>query len=80
MTINILTFGIAKDIVGSKKINFDLPEGSSVGDLKTKLMAQYPAFYDLKSLQIAVNEDVASNEVIIQAIDEIALIPPVSGG
>jgi molybdopterin synthase sulfur carrier subunit len=80
MKINILTFGIAKDIIGSRNMELELPEGSSVGYLKELLVASYPAFSDLKSLQVAVNEEFASNELILTAKDDIALIPPVSGG
>jgi molybdopterin synthase sulfur carrier subunit len=80
MKINILTFGITKDIIGNRTIEMELPEGSSVGYLKQVLLNSFPAFSDLKSLQVAVNEEFASNEFIITSQDEIALIPPVSGG
>jgi molybdopterin converting factor subunit 1 len=80
LKINILTFGIAKDIVGLRKIEFDLPEGSSVGNLKELLMASFPTLSDLKSLQVAVNEEFAIDALVVTAEDEIALIPPVSGG
>jgi molybdopterin converting factor subunit 1 len=80
MKINILTFGIVKDIIGSRNMELELPEGSSVGYLKEILVASFPAFSDLKSLQVAVNEEFASNELVITSKDAIALIPPVSGG
>ena len=80
MQVNILAFGITKDILGKTLVNIDIPEGSSVKQLKEKLIATYPKMQELTSLLIAVNEEYGDELQIIQARDEIALIPPVSGG
>ena len=57
MTLEIMAFGITKDIVGKTLINFDLPDGSSVKELKEKLAENYPEMKALTSLLIAVNEE-----------------------
>lgn len=80
MKVHILAFGITKDIVGGSTFEFQIEEGSNVGQLKKHLQQQYPAFEDLASLAIAVNSEYASEELVIKAADEIVLIPPVSGG
>ena len=80
MQIDILAFGITKDILGNTLVNIDIPEGSSVQQLKEKLIATYPKMQELTCLLIAVNEEYGDEQQIIQAGDEIALIPPVSGG
>jgi len=80
MTLEIMAFGITKDIVGKTLINFDLPEGSSVKELKEKLTESYPEMKALTSLLIAVNEEYGDETHILNERDEIALIPPVSGG
>ena len=80
MQIDILAFGITKDILGKTLVNIEIPEGSSVQQLKEKLIASYPKMQELTSLLIAVNEEYGDEKQIIQAGDEIALIPPVSGG
>ncbi len=80
MQVNILAFGITKDILGKTLVNIDIPEGSSVKQLKEKLIVTYPKMQELTSLLIAVNEEYGDELQIIQAGDEIALIPPVSGG
>jgi molybdopterin synthase sulfur carrier subunit len=80
MILKILTFGIARDIVGSSTFNFDAPEGITVAELKQKLLDHYPTFGNLSSLLIAVNEDYGDDETVIFERDDIALIPPVSGG
>lgn len=80
MVVEIMAFGITKDIVGKTLINFELPDGSSVKELKEKLEASYPRMQELKSLLIAVNEEYGDETHILSERDEIALIPPVSGG
>lgn len=80
MTIEIMAFGITKDIVGKTLINFELPDGSSVKELKEKLTESYPRMKALTSLLIAVNEEYGDETLILTERDEIALIPPVSGG
>ncbi len=80
MVLEIMAFGITKDIVGKTLINFELPEGSSVKELKEQLETNYPRMQELKSLLIAVNEEYGDETHILSERDEIALIPPVSGG
>ncbi|MFK7980088.1 MAG: MoaD/ThiS family protein [Saprospiraceae bacterium] len=80
MVLEIMAFGITKDIVGKTILNFELPEGSSVKELKEQLEANYPKMQELKSLLIAVNEEYGDETHILSEKDEIALIPPVSGG
>ena len=76
----ILLFGVTRDILGSESGSVSLPEGSSVYDLRTKLIADFPALGKLNSLMIAVNNEYAEDSTLINSSDEIALIPPVSGG
>jgi molybdopterin synthase sulfur carrier subunit len=80
MTLDIMAFGITKDIVGSTLFQFELESGTTVKELKTALEKKYPEIKALKSLLIAVNEEYGNENQIITATDEIALIPPVSGG
>ena len=79
MTINILAFGIAKDIFGGSSIVVELG-GKTVGDLKELLEEKYPRLKQLASFMIAVNNEYGSNDLLIKQGDEIAIIPPVSGG
>ena len=80
MNIRILLFGITRDIVGSSSINVDINENENVEDLMSQLRSMYPGFNDLKSLMVAVNSEYAEKEMVLKQSDEIALIPPVSGG
>ena len=80
--MNVLFFGIAKDIVGSSQITISKREAipNSVADLKRLLLDSYPEFLKLKSLAIAVNSEYAADDVSLNGNEEIAIIPPVSGG
>ena len=78
--MKILAFGIAKDIVGSHQIAFPVKTDLYAEDLKTLLFQKYPGLSDLPSLAISVNLWYAEAGTLIHPQDEVALIPPVSGG
>jgi len=80
MTVNILAFGIAKDIFGASTIKVDLADTALTADLKQALEQQYPRLKQLASYMVAVNNEYAGDELVLDARDEIAIIPPVSGG
>lgn len=79
MRYTIQAFGIAKDIMGGRETKLDVTE-ASVGALKQQLFALYPELNALNTLMIAVNHAYASDDQVITDGDEIAIIPPVSGG
>ncbi|MFP2997139.1 MoaD/ThiS family protein [Spongiivirga sp. MCCC 1A20706] len=80
--MNILLFGIAKDIVGQSVLEVEDGANSprTVGELKNYIVQQYPKFQELSSLAIAVNSNYASDMMKVNDGDEVAIIPPVSGG
>lgn len=80
MTINILAFGIAKDIIKGNTLNFEITQQATIGDLKTALCNQFPEFTKLRSFSIAVNESYQADDFVLSPNDEIVIIPPVSGG
>ncbi|MCB0569446.1 MAG: MoaD/ThiS family protein [Phaeodactylibacter sp.] len=80
MQVNILAFGIARDILGAGSITLDVPEQATVSELKELLCSRYPRFEKLASMAIALNAEYASDTQVICAGDEIVIIPPVSGG
>jgi len=79
MKIHIKLFGIAKEIAKNSILELELSQGT-VADLRSAIMTQYPKMGDLKSVMVAVNSEYANDDVIITEKDEVALIPPVSGG
>ncbi len=80
MKITVLGFGIAKDIFGLSEIHLDVNEGLNVSDLRSVLEEGYPQLNKLKSYMLAIDEEYAEDSQIINSGNEIAVIPPVSGG
>jgi len=80
MEIQILAFGIAKDIFGSSMITANLPEHANTNELKLLLETQYPRLKQLASYMLAVNNEYVTTPKELLISDEIAVIPPVSGG
>ena len=78
--IKLLFFGITHDIAGSTEMEWQISPSQTVGDLRKQLQVNYPKFRELKSFAIAVNEEYAAEDNILHAMDEVAIIPPVSGG
>lgn len=79
MTATILAFGIAKDIFGGSSIQMEL-QGNAVAELKEALERQYPRLKQIASYMVAVNNEYAADDLLLTGQDEIAIIPPVSGG
>lgn len=80
MECEVLLFGVAKEIAGDSKTVVSFDTAGTVGDLMSALKKQYPEFDRLNSFVIAVNNEYADTEHIINEGDEVAVIPPVSGG
>lgn len=79
MSQTILLFGVTKDILGGSTHDTG-GSFATVGELRHYLYDTYPQLEKLNSLMIAVNNDYANDDAPLQPSDEIALIPPVSGG
>lgn len=81
MRVRVKLFAAMRDLTGDEVVEVDVPDGATVGDLRRELGKLLPlARTLLQRSAVAVNHDVAENEAILQAADEVAVIPPVSGG
>lgn len=79
--MKIRCFGIARDITGVDEVELDiLTEGVSVANLKSELLQAYPGLSMVSQFFIAINHEYGGDEDIVTTNDEIAIIPPVSGG
>lgn len=76
--MKLKVFGVARDIMGGKEV--EVKTVQNVAELKKLLLTDFPKLKELNSLLIAVNQTYASDEISIAETDEIAIIPPVSGG
>lgn len=81
MRLRVLFFGVLKELAGKSSEEFDLPENSTLRDLLGHYQSQIPQMRSsLPSIAIAVNQQYAALDTELHADDEIALLPPVSGG
>jgi molybdopterin converting factor subunit 1 len=81
MRVVIRLFARLRDIAGSADLIRDAPAGATVADVWRSLVAEYPemARYD-SSISSAVNADYAKMTAALADGDEVAFLPPVSGG
>jgi MoaE-MoaD fusion protein len=81
MRVRVLFFGMLKDLVGKSEDSIDLPAGASVRDVLAQYGSRIPHFSEsLNSLAVAVNQQYAAPDTVLKPSDEVALLPPVSGG
>ena len=81
MQVRVLFFGILKQVIGKSVDLIDLPEGASLRDLLSRYESQVPTLkQSLPSLALAVNQQYAGPDTPLTPNDEVALLPPVSGG
>ena len=81
MRVRILFFGVLKEIAGGSADTLELPQDSSVADVLLHYEVEIPRLREsLPSLALAVNREYAGPATKLKENDEIALLPPVSGG
>ncbi|AGA27578.1 molybdopterin converting factor subunit 1 [Singulisphaera acidiphila] len=81
MQVTIRLFALAKQIVGRSELPLQLPESATVADLRQELARAYPELAPLiPNLMVAIESEYADDPRAIQEGEEVALIPPVSGG
>lgn len=80
MKVHLVAYGIARDILNARRVEFELNTGDSIAELKMKLMIRFPEFNSLKSLSFAVGDEYREETYSLKDEDEVAIIPPVSGG
>lgn len=78
--MKVLAFGIVKDIFNNSIVDVDLEDGVTIEKFKTLLEKKYPRLNQLGSYMISVNNEYAALNYVIHKGDEVAIIPPVSGG
>lgn len=81
MVVTLRLFAVARSVAGNDSIQLDLPTGATIAQLRSALLARLPELEPMTmALRFAVNEDYASEDTVVCAEDDLACIPPVSGG
>jgi molybdopterin converting factor small subunit len=81
MKIRLRLFALAKDLAGRADLDVELRSGAAVADLRREIVEIVPAIAPLaRTSMFAVASQYVSNEFTLKDGDEVACIPPVSGG
>ena len=81
LIITIRLFAGHREAVGKAETTVDIPEGSTVGHLAHEVTRTHPSITaDASRLVVAVNQEFVDHSHVLEVGDEVALIPPVSGG
>ena len=79
--IKLLFFATLREGTGKKSMEFDLPAGATVGELKARLVETFPALEAvMPSTLVSINREFAEDDAVIPEGAEVALFPPVAGG
>jgi molybdopterin converting factor subunit 1 len=79
--VTVRLFSIAKEIAGFDTREMNVPPGAHAALILEKLTIAHPRFNAwVPSMRLAVNQEYVSGERVLQDGDEVAVIPPVSGG
>lgn len=81
MQIKVLLFAQCADVVGSREKMVELAEGCVLKDLMDALVREHPGLEPIrKSAMVSLNQEYAGGDAALSDGDEVAMIPPVSGG
>ena len=81
MTIKVLFFASVRDLVGDAQRIVSLPDHVTVAELIAELGLVHRRFIELvPSLMVGVNQEYVTRDTVLKDGDEVAFIPPVSGG
>ena len=81
MKVNVLFFGITHDLTGCAQEQVELPDGESLEGLRRQYEGRFPRLLSLgDSLLLSVNQQVSRGDTALRDGDEVAFLPPVSGG
>ncbi|MFL5776361.1 MAG: molybdenum cofactor biosynthesis protein MoaE [Chloroflexota bacterium] len=79
--VRVRLFAIQRELVGAREVPLDLPAGSTIEDAWTALVALHPGLAPGRpAVRFARNAEYSDAVTVLQDGDELAVIPPVSGG
>jgi molybdopterin converting factor subunit 1 len=79
--IKVLFFATLRDRAGTKSVELDIPEHTTVRTLKNLVVEAYPGLQEtMDTVVISINREFAFDESLVPEGAEVAMFPPVSGG
>ena len=81
LKVKLIFFATCRDITGVKEMDYEVDDQATLSELKKQLYVEHPELKPLeKTLSFAVNTEYVDGSVRLCCGDEVAFIPPVSGG
>lgn len=81
MKVRVKLFASFREIVGQGELRMEVVEGSTIGDVVSKLIEKHPRLSKISETMIySVNKEYADSNRKLQDGDEIGVLPPISGG
>ena len=81
MKVHLKLFAGVREIAGQDDVELDVDEGTTAGGLWERLLTDHPKLSGYTEIiQVAVNQDLVDRGIKLKADDEVAFLPPVSGG
>lgn len=78
--VTVLYFAAIREITRLKREMLELSNKALVKDLLTEIVGRYPKLSQVKHFKISVNCNIVSHNTLLKDGDEVALLPPISGG
>jgi len=81
IAVKVRLFASLREIAGAGQVSIQLRDRSTVGDLRKMIFAIYPAMSGIRyPIAVALNGAIADDATTLTDLDEVSLLPPVSGG
>jgi molybdopterin converting factor subunit 1 len=80
MLVTVVFLASYREAAGTARASIALAAGATVAELLAQVCAQYTGLPDADRIVVAVNNDYRDRHFVLDDGDEVALIPPVSGG
>src|SRR5206468_3100949 len=79
--VHVRLFAGLHDMIGKRDVTLELPDGATIAQLRDRLGEEYPIVQPfLTTLVCAVDEEYVPSEHVLREGEDVALIPPISGG
>lgn len=80
MRVTVKLFAVLREKLGTTEMNLNVPEGSTVADVEKTIASTRELNALLSRAAFAVNQEYVPRCTVLHDGDELAIIPPVSGG